>query len=129
MEDPKIRDAEFTEKNPIEPAQEPISKTYAEMATEWVAQEAEKFVDDGRSVQAIDAFAKWLDSMPHLFPHLELLVMKQARKIDREFLEGMIEALGIERAKEIARKVNARHGRTERGNEGPVLRQEPGEAQ
>ena len=87
-----------------------ISKTYTEMAQEFCdvrKKEAENFTPESEKVILI--FAKYLDSMPYLFPHMELLAMRKAREIDREVYFAMVDALGIEKSTEIAREIHKRH--------------------
>lgn len=59
--------------------------------------------------EAVIRFAHHLDAFTTLDTRLELLALRQARIIDREFMTDMIDELGLEKAKEIARKVNDRH--------------------
>ena len=88
-----------------------ISKTYTEMAEEFIKDQTWR--DDihwsESDENGLKAFAKWLDSMPYLFPHMELLAMRKAREIDREVYFAMVDALGIEKSTEIAREIHKRH--------------------
>lgn len=90
-----------------------ISKTYTEMAEEWCETRGkesltEEFHEPFNTYWIIQ-FAKWLDSMPYLFPHMELMAMRKAREIDREVYLAMVDALGIEKSTEIAREIHRRH--------------------
>lgn len=60
--------------------------------------------------EAVVRFAHHLDSFATLDIHMELLAMRQIQKIDREFMQEMIDVLGLPEAKRIARMVNERHG-------------------
>lgn len=91
-----------------------ISKTYTEMAEEYISnnnnnQATSKYIIKDDEHHAIIDFAKFLDSMPYLFPHMELMAMKKAREIDREVYLAMVDALGIEKSTEIAREIHKRH--------------------
>lgn len=90
-----------------------ISKTYTEVAKEWL--KTEDHVDSpesGSDYDLVISFAKHLDSMPNLMPHLELMVMRKAREIDREMMLLLIAEIPAERVKEIAREVTERHKHT-----------------
>lgn len=91
-----------------------ISRTYTEVAKEFCISETHR--DDIHFNQtdedAIMSFAKYLDSMPNLMPHLELMVMRKAREIDREMMLMLIAEIPAERVKEIAREVTERHKHT-----------------
>lgn len=78
---------------------------------------AEKHDEDGNEfiepsdvvTEAVIRFAHHLDAFTTLDTKLEILALREARKIDREFMTEMIEELGLEKAKEIARRVNDKH--------------------
>lgn len=59
--------------------------------------------------EGVIRFAHHLDSFQTLDMRLELLALRQMNKVDREFMSEMIDELGLEKAKEIALRVNARH--------------------
>jgi hypothetical protein len=104
--------------------QKPLSKTYSEMAVEWCAEQDWRVGADETMYKPIDIlskFAKYLDSMPYLFPHLELLVIKQARKVDREFLTAMMDEIGIDKAKEIAKSLAKKHIHSIEGKQQSVI--------
>lgn len=111
-----------------------VGQTYEKTAIDWLAglYETLKAVpeashlfaekhdeNDNDVIEPSDAvtegvirFAHHLDSFATLDIHMELLAMRQIRLIDREFMQEMIDELGLEKAKEIAQRVNARHGST-----------------
>lgn len=83
-----------------------ISKTYRQLADEWIAQ---RDYSTSEADMVVEQFAQYLDSMPVLFPHLKLLIMEQARKVDRELLEGLVELLPVEEVEKVARRVQSKH--------------------
>lgn len=104
----------MTETEEIQKDPNNISKTYSEVAVEWMDEKypADKSFDQEEMKEYIMEFAKYLDSMPNLMPHLELMVMKKAREIDREMMVMMIAEIPAERVKEIAQEVVERHKHT-----------------
>jgi len=110
-----------------------VGKTYETSAIEWLDGLYEQLkdvpesnhlfteVDTGTEIKIVPLeivregvirYAHYLDSFATLDVQLELLALRQARKIDREFMTEMIDELGLEKAKEIARRVNERHLKT-----------------
>ncbi len=100
-----------------------ISKTYEQTAIDWLgalygqlkdvpeAQYLFGFEDTPNETtkEAVIRFAHYLDAFNTLDVRLELLALRQMSKIDREFMAEMIDELGLEKAKEIAYKVNSKH--------------------
>jgi hypothetical protein len=91
-----------------------LSKTYKDIAGEFVHDN----VMDGENgtnafseeeIKGIHLFAEHLDSKNVLTHQLEMLAVLQARKIDREFMELLIEAVGLPKAKELALIINKKH--------------------
>ena len=91
----------------INPDTNNISKTYSEVADEFLLERV-----DILAQEPVRDFAKHLDSMPNLMPHLELMVMRKAREIDREMMLLLIAEIPAEKVKEIAREVTERHKHT-----------------
>lgn len=88
-----------------------LSMTYKELAIKFY---------ENQTVETLEAtshdpfnlllmFAANLDSQNVLTHQLELLAIMQARKIDREFMQLLIDEVGLPKAKEIALKVNQKH--------------------
>lgn len=86
-----------------------LSKTYKEVAQEFIVAENFTSVDE---IAGVMKFAQSLDGQNVMSPELTLMAMQQARKIDRELIEALIEAVGLDKAKEIARSVVSRHRHT-----------------
>ena len=95
---------------------QPISKTYSDVAIEWMDEKypADKSFDQEEMKEYIMQFAKYLDSMPTLMPHMELLVMRKSREIDREFMHLLIAEIDPIRVKELAQQINDRHVHTKK---------------
>lgn len=93
-----------------------ISKTYTEMAEEWCEIRGRESVTEENHEPFppywVIQFGKYLDTMPYLFPHLELLAMRKSREIDKEIFDALIEALGHDKAVEVIRPIHMRHKRT-----------------
>lgn len=62
--------------------------------------------------EGIIRFAHSLDKFNTLSQQLELIALYKAREIDREFLLMLIEVVGIEKARELATTLTARHKHT-----------------
>lgn len=62
--------------------------------------------------KAILSFAKYLDSGRELGPDLQILALKQARKIDGEVLEACVKRFGLDAMKEVVGEVYAKHKHT-----------------
>jgi hypothetical protein len=67
---------------------------------------------DSRAQDAILSFAKYLDSGRELGPELQVLALKQARKIDGEVLQACIDRFGREAMIEVVQGVYAKHRHT-----------------
>lgn len=90
-----------------------LSKTYKEVAHEFIEAEKQHFEGDGSmETESIISFAEYLDSKNVMSDQFTLLAMEQARKIDREFILLLIEAVGLPKAKEIALQVTNNHKHT-----------------
>ncbi len=91
-----------------------ISKTYSEVAQAWMDEKYPKdlCMDQNEGGSYVLEFAKHLDSMPNLMPHLELMVMRKAREIDREMMILLIAEIPAEKVKAIAMEVTERHKHT-----------------
>lgn len=61
--------------------------------------------------EAVVRFAHHLDSFATVSMQMELLALRQISKIDREFMSEMIDELGLDKAKEIAKRVNDRRAK------------------
>lgn len=88
---------------------ENLSKTYKEVAQEFVVDEKFTSIEE---IAGAMRFAESLDKRNVMSPEITLMAMQQARKIDRELLEAFIEAVGLDKAKEIARSIVNRHRHT-----------------
>lgn len=104
----------MTETEEIKTDPNNISKTYTEVAQAWMDEKYPKdlCMDQNEGGSYVLEFAKHLDSMPNLMPHMELMVMRKAREIDREMMVMFIAEIPAERVKEIAREVVERHKHT-----------------
>lgn len=120
---------------------EPQSKTYEAVSIQWldglydtlkdVPEAAHLFSDvtGGKIVQGVHVerygkqpleivregvirFAHYLDGFNTLTQHLEIMALYKAREIDREFMLLMIDEIGLEKAKELARQVQNGHKHT-----------------
>lgn len=87
----------------------PIFKTYIEVAKNLFA-EHPKFYSE-RAQDNILSFAKYLDSGRVLNAELQMLAMQQSRKIDGEVIQEMVKEFGLERCKEVVKRVYAKHHR------------------
>lgn len=104
-----------------------MSKTYEETAIEWLDGLFEQLkeipeamhlfdysegMDKGKPSETVREatirFAHFLDKGNHVDVQMELLALRQISKIDREFMSEMIDELGVEKAKEIAQRVENR---------------------
>lgn len=90
-----------------------ISKTYKDVAEEFIA-EMKKISPLGTGFNdeekvAIKLYAGHLDSQNIMDDKLALMAMEQTRKLDREFTQMLIDALGIPKATEIAREFTNKH--------------------
>lgn len=81
--------------------------TYIGAARKLIENNPDFYTEDQK--HGMMSFAKYLDSFQTLGSQLEMLAMRAARKVDRELLEEFIKEIGMEKAKDIARRVNARH--------------------
>lgn len=86
-----------------------IGLTYKEKVNEWVSKQ------DGTIVPAAlagaQSFAEWLDSS-QLGLHLEVVALIEGRKVDRECMKALIEAIGEDKASDIVRPILAKFKRT-----------------
>lgn len=101
-----------------------LSKTYRETGEEFIkGLEAEAMFKEGSAPPAeqfkfgVVGFAKYLDSFPTLSDQLELIALKRTSELDREFMQMLIDALGKEKATELAREFTGRHKHTKKNDE------------
>jgi hypothetical protein len=106
-----------------------MSKTYEETAIEWLGglyeqlkdvPEAHHLFTEAESEtdiviepleivrEGVIRFSHYLDRGNHVDIQMELLALRQISKIDREFMSEMIDELGLDKAKEIAQRVENR---------------------
>lgn len=95
---------------------ENLSKTYEEVAIEWLGEldhtdtHVSKFFNDTENTQNVKEdfkeivirFAHWLDKFNTIDMHMELIMMRATQKVDRRFMQALIEEVGVDRAKELA---------------------------
>jgi hypothetical protein len=88
---------------------ENLSKTYKEVVNEFVNNGSLKSAEE---IVGAMSFAEYLDRNNVLTNELTLLALQQSRKIDREFMKLLIDAVGIEKATVLARQITENHRHT-----------------
>lgn len=103
----------------IEPISSQIIPNTAENDFGTYLSTAEKLFEEHKDFykeedkKAILSFAKYLDSFKTLSIQMQFLALQQSRKIDREVLFAMSDALGKEKTTEIINGVYSNHRHTE----------------
>ena len=108
----------------------PISQTYEDVAITWLGDLWEKLRDIPEAShlfseskpsetvkESVIRFAHFLDGFTTMSMQMELLALRASRKIDREFMEKLIEEIGTEKSTEIAKEINLRHSGIVKDNE------------
>lgn len=86
-----------------------FGKTFASAFKEWKALRESESGGTLASTDMVKAFADWLDRTKFITPILALLGMTEARKVDHEMMQALIEEVGEDRAKEIIAPIAARY--------------------
>lgn len=86
-----------------------MSMTYQEVANAFIESAELKNTDE---IAGVKLFAEHLDGNNVMSHQLTLLALQQARKIDRETILALVEALGMEKSQEIVRAVVEKHRHT-----------------
>lgn len=89
---------------------EPKFTTYLAIAQELIA-ENPKFYSS-KDQKAILSFAKYLDSGRELGSEMQMLALRQARKIDGEVLQECVKEFGKEAMTTVVKRVYDRHKHT-----------------
>lgn len=90
---------------------ETIGKTFKQECNEWFEKETAKGTVGMPDKEGALKFAAYLDGFHFLTPQLQLLAVMQSRKIDAEFISALVDALGKEKATEIAKAIHAKYMR------------------
>ena len=86
-----------------------FGKTFASAFAEWKALRESESGGTLANTDMVKAFADWLDRTKFVTPHLALIGMTEARKIDHAVMQALIEEIGEDRAKEIVAPIVARY--------------------
>lgn len=88
-----------------------FGKTFESAFNEWVALREKENPGQVADLTLVKMFSDWLDRTKFLTPQIALLGMVEARKVDQEVMQSLVEAVGIDRAKEIVKPIVARYQR------------------
>lgn len=87
-----------------------IGQSYKEKVLQWKGTQGGDVLPE--ALAGAQSFAEWLDSS-QLGLHLEVVAMIEGRKVDRECMKALIDALGESKASEILKPILAKFKRNE----------------
>lgn len=90
-------------------AKESLGKTFKEAASEYWLTIADSGEVGPAEKRGIEMFAAHLDGFNFLTPQLQIIALMQSRKIDAELINALVDAVGVEKATEIARQIHAKY--------------------
>jgi len=93
-----------------------FGKTFASAFAEWKALRESETGGTLANTDMVKSFADWLDRTKFVTPHLALIGMTEARKVDQAMMQALIEEIGEERATEIIKPIAARYRTNETGS-------------